>query len=683
MIGSLMSRMGTAQKLSVAQLKQAVQDGTLPAYVGIPLIQDKLKQQQEAQAGKPVPPQPPIADQILQEADQSRGIDEAQSNLPTMNAAEGGIISYALGGDVEDDYEDQLQEEADSQDLGYAQMMAQANENEGMLSAKEPSYVNKTPSVGFGIKPPTGGVDALLSHIISKESGGRDYDEKGRPLTSNKGAKFAMQVLDSTAKDPGFGIKPAKDMTAAEYNRVGKELATALLDKYQDPKLAAIAYNWGAGNTDKWLANGANPQKLPKETQGYLVGANFADGGIVALAAGGAVPHFDGTDGSQVPAADYSNNPYMQRVMANQQAISGIGNNGIGELFKLSNWDPVQSSYRAVNNLVMQPWNRFIHQSPEEQAVIDNIGKEARTGERPTFVDRPEDTARDQAALVQAKQSAVTRAAAEKAAAVAAKSNTATSETATSPNAVSPQDLMMLANFEGFNGDQLTIKPPSKESAQDTTKAPTELSAWDKYLQGITEERQSLKEQKEEDKYLSLMAAGLGILKTSGTVEPGKVHTAIGDIATGGMEGVAYYANAAKQRAAQQAALNKELGLGMYRQEIAKATAGNKGIDQQLRQDALNEQKNQHANQNFLNAVKFREVAWDKDINNATKSEAEKNAFIYGHPTVQGYAKTAGMDIDSLMSTPTPIIVKTPDGKSYKFNDQASADKFKQTAGIQ
>ena len=56
MIGSLMSRMGSAQKLSVDQLKQAVQDGTLPAYVGIPLIQDKLKQQQEAQAGKPVPP---------------------------------------------------------------------------------------------------------------------------------------------------------------------------------------------------------------------------------------------------------------------------------------------------------------------------------------------------------------------------------------------------------------------------------------------------------------------------------------------------------------------------------------------------------------------------------------------------------------------------------------------------
>ena len=56
MIGSLMSRMGTAQKLSVAQLKQAVQDGTLPAYVGIPLIQDKLKQQQEAKPGNRVRP---------------------------------------------------------------------------------------------------------------------------------------------------------------------------------------------------------------------------------------------------------------------------------------------------------------------------------------------------------------------------------------------------------------------------------------------------------------------------------------------------------------------------------------------------------------------------------------------------------------------------------------------------
>lgn len=658
--------MGTAQKLSVAQLKQAVQDGTLPAYVGIPLIQDKLKQQQEAQAGKPVPPQPPIADQILEAADQSRGIDEAQSNLPTMNAAEGGIISYALGGDVEDDYEDQLQEEADSQDLGYAQMMAQANENEGMLSAKEPSYVNKTPSVGFGIKPPTGGVDALLSHIISKESGGRDYDEKGRPLTSNKGAKFAMQVLDSTAKDPGFGIKPAKDMTAAEYNRVGKELATALLDKYQDPKLAAIAYNWGAGNTDKWLANGANPQKLPKETQGYLVGANFADGGIVALAAGGAVPSY--AEGDVISPEDYD-----ASSMLDDQSMATVPNPALQRSYNLVSG--IKSLGSNIGTALTTPRNY----DPITKLLLDPARSIQRWGQTPL----PEQAAAFRSASMTPNQNA------EMGYTIPAGSNTsvlASNEIKPTPippekphtRAIPrPQDLMMLANIEGFNGDQFTIKPPSKESAQDTTKAPTELSAWDKYLQGITEERQALKEQKEEDKYLSLMAAGLGTLKASGTVEPGKVHTATGDIATGGMEGVAYYANAAKQRAAQQAALNKELGLGMYRQEIAKATAGNKGIEQQMKRDAfaetqrMNQLKEREFNIKSLESLESRlRAQWSKDNAMSTDDEATKKQkqddFVYNNPIYQNAWERANPDIK---------LPSTGGGNTIKFDKNGNPIK--------
>jgi len=635
MIGSLMSRMGTAQKLSVDQLKQAVQDGTLPAYVGIPLIQDKLKQQQEAQAGKPVPPQPPIADQILQAADQHRGIDEAQSNLPTMTAAEGGIISYALGGDVDgEDYEDQLQEEADAQDLGYAQMMSQANENQGILASKEPAYVNQTPAVGFGIKPPTGGVDALLSHIIAKESGGRDYDEKGRPLTSNKGAKFAMQVLDSTAKDPGFGIKPAKDMTAAEYNRVGKELATALLDKYQDPKLAAIAYNWGAGNTDKWLASGANPTKLPKETQAYIVGANFADGGIVALAAGGAVPSY--AKGDFIDPADYDAssmaddqsmatvpNPALQRSYDVVSGIKSLGSNIGTALTTPRNYDPITKLLLDPARAV-QRWG----QTPLPQQA-DMFRSASMNPDQPASLGYTIPAGSNQSVLA-SNEIKPTPIPPEK------------PHTRAIPR---PQDLMMLANIEGFDGDQFTVKPPSKEAAQATTKAPTELSAWDKYLQGITQEREDLKAQKDEDKYLALMAAGLGTLKASGTVEPGKVHTATGDIATGGMEGVAYYANAAKQRAAQQAALNKELGLGMYRQEIAKATAGNKGVEQQIQRDRLAETTRandllniQRQETAFQNWQKIITAPYDKRIQSAiteedkAKIEQEKQDRLYNDP---------------------------------------------------
>ena len=89
--------------------------------------------------------------------------------------------------------------------------------------------------------------------------------------------------MPATARDPGFGIAPARSNDPEELRRVGEQYAKVLLNKYQDPKLAAIAYNMGPGNTDKWLAAGADMSKLPQETRGYVQG----------MASGGAV-HFDG-----------------------------------------------------------------------------------------------------------------------------------------------------------------------------------------------------------------------------------------------------------------------------------------------------------------------------------------------------------------------------------------------------
>jgi hypothetical protein len=122
MIGSLMSRMGMAEKLSVAQIQKAVQDGTLPAYVGVPLIQDKLKQQQTAQAStQKQPQQAPIADQIMQAAnahEQARGLEEARSNLPT-EYAQGGIIGYLGGGDIaQDELDEEDEDDADARLYG-------------------------------------------------------------------------------------------------------------------------------------------------------------------------------------------------------------------------------------------------------------------------------------------------------------------------------------------------------------------------------------------------------------------------------------------------------------------------------------------------------------------------------------------------------------------------------------
>ena len=73
MIGDLLSTLAKAQKLDINQIHTAVQDGTLPAYVGVPLLQQKMQQRQEAEAllaGQKQQKLPPIADQVMQAASQ-------------------------------------------------------------------------------------------------------------------------------------------------------------------------------------------------------------------------------------------------------------------------------------------------------------------------------------------------------------------------------------------------------------------------------------------------------------------------------------------------------------------------------------------------------------------------------------------------------------------------------------
>lgn len=113
--------------------------------------------------------------------------------------------------------------------------------------------------------------DPLTNAIIHQESGGRDFGKDGGPLMSFDGkSRFKMQVTDETARDPGFGIRPASSETPEEYNRVGRELISALKQKYDgDPAKVAAAYNAGSGAVDKAIAKGGlNWQDyIPKETQ--------------------------------------------------------------------------------------------------------------------------------------------------------------------------------------------------------------------------------------------------------------------------------------------------------------------------------------------------------------------------------------------------------------------------------
>lgn len=104
----------------------------------------------------------------------------------------------------------------------------------------------------------------MIDAVVQTESGGNPN------AVSPAGARGLMQVMPGTNRAPGFGVAPARDDSEGERTRVGQDYLGAMQAKYKDPALAAIAYNWGPGNTDMWLKGGGDFKKLPAETQSYV-----------------------------------------------------------------------------------------------------------------------------------------------------------------------------------------------------------------------------------------------------------------------------------------------------------------------------------------------------------------------------------------------------------------------------
>lgn len=114
-----------------------------------------------------------------------------------------------------------------------------------------------------------------FDRIRGIESGNRDYDKQGLPIVSPKGARFAAQVMPKTSGKPGYGVKPAANTSAEEFNRVGRDYFAAMKNRYGNSELAAAAYNAGPGRVDRILQQakqtGQDWKKLlPRETQNYL-----------------------------------------------------------------------------------------------------------------------------------------------------------------------------------------------------------------------------------------------------------------------------------------------------------------------------------------------------------------------------------------------------------------------------
>jgi hypothetical protein len=238
--------------------------------------------------------QPTVMEQLMQrnasaEMPESREMGIAQlpvrEDMYTQNMAGGGIVAFDEGGDVDDEYlEAQEESMLDSLMLkkrpGFSveedprfgiNPSKKQEENPFMPKGKTGEFAMKT-AEKYGLDP------SYVNKIIANETGGM---KDASTAVSPAGAKGVMQLMPGTAKDMGV-----KDVFDPFQNIEGGVKYLAMLNKkYDDPTIAAIAYNWGPGNTDKWLKSGADVNRLPKETQKYI--ARLAGGGEVQSYAAG------------------------------------------------------------------------------------------------------------------------------------------------------------------------------------------------------------------------------------------------------------------------------------------------------------------------------------------------------------------------------------------------------------
>ena len=210
----------------------------------------------------------------------------------------------------------------------------------------QPVYVNQ----GQLSDQLTNGGPAGVPGFTPFQNAIRQVESQGNAAAVNpaSGAAGSMQTKPSTLSNPGFGVTPAQNNSPAEMQRVGADYATAMQNRYGNDTDAAVAYNWGPANADKWIQSGRPWSMLPKETQSYVgqVHAqmqNFAGGqqqgpaGVSPELAPGAKNAANTSQNApsqqmadmQNHLAD-SDNTYQQSRQALQKMISIAQNQGYG-----------------------------------------------------------------------------------------------------------------------------------------------------------------------------------------------------------------------------------------------------------------------------------------------------------------------------------------------------------------
>ena len=648
-----MSRMNAANNLSVQQLHQAVADGTLPAYVGVPMIQDKMKQQQQAMASQKPQQQPPIADQIMQasaphhmprrevmpqedqmqQIPQEQGIDSAQSNLPTQ-MAEGGIIGYANRGLVDDAADD-------AEALELAQLYGSGSDNDfvqAIMPAAGGSSVH--PSAAIQMQPESKasaksghkyhdavveeakrqGLDPDIAiHALYKETGGLKDPETAR---SKAGAIGVMQLMPKTAK--GLGVDPTDPM---QNIRGGVTYLKQMNDKYQDPHLTLMAYNAGPGRVDKALRSPQGLASLPAETRNYSQGgvAHFDEGGIDTI-------------GAQLDA-----------LRSGTETLEKVSKEGGAR-------KPADPSIIAAYENAKEQRNL------KEKEYSDLLSKAG--------VDKPAFMPQYSLQSNRPKPNPVVQ-----------------SQSSVQPTvAAKPADAPVVSSNQGISALNTPAVPMTSPTYQEMGYDPSKASVasegstgidFNKYfsekIKDLAEQKAESKKDREMNKYLALMQAGFGMM---GGTSP---YAAV-NIGQGAEKGIGAYAGLNKQSQDQMHDLAAE-ELGMYKYGSAAQNAaaerelkyGNKDQRLALAQATLEETKSKNAKaalaeyeKTQLANLKAKYPLGEMDKNYQAAAQSIYNNPVYTALQKSAFPELGSSNASTNVSPNAPAVGTVKNG--YKFN---------------
>ena len=551
------SLMANAGKLSVGQLQQAIKNGTVPAYIGIPMMQEKIKQAKQAQT-PPAPQEPPIAQQVMAEAS---GIDQVPSNLPAQAMNDGGIVSFANGGDVEDfdqeEYEDQLAEQEYAQAI--EERLNAAEQSGGRLSTASntaantapvvsSANINSTPNVEGGIRgvvneaankyglPPE-----LLQRISGSESG-----HNPRAKNSASSAEGLFQFIPSTwagmGGKPGEQSDPVKNADlGGKFIRQNAETLKRQLGRNPNYDEVYAAHYFGPGvtamlknatpdmpieqglrmfNSEKFvpIIMQQNPN-LRGKTVGQVMGSlrekmgdgqvSLAEGGIARLNKGG-VAHFYGGGANDTRSEEDKRLDEVLNNLASSPEDVGVSS----EAPALGQWW----------NKTAKPYLRgkgTVYEKPEQ---VNNVVNPAPVNTIPLSA-----APRIQSAIAGTSEFPEEQGMGGISSAPEVKTGSA-------------------SGVEKLDSDTTS----SGRSSSDGSTSTRQKSEYDLIREDIMNQREELKRQKQEDKYMAIIQAGLGMMA-------GTSPNAFANIGQGASAGIAQYSQSGKQRAAENAALNKGL----------------------------------------------------------------------------------------------------------------------------